>query len=229
MQESTTHVLSCYLAFWPPWGQALHRCDCNSHILQIARNLVIPAPLRTLPLRWGPGAVCVAGLMSVTESLPAPQVFCWASTWQGRSQLELCRFKAQLNCQNQRDAGLGRRMSACLHVLHRFGCIRLFATLWTVTHQAPLSTGFSRQEYWRGLPCPPQGPSQPRDWTCVSWASGIGGQVLYHEPHLGVPGHKIPVAKSEGVFGSFTKTLDFAFPQLWLSWSLFEALMFCVP
>ena len=28
-------------------------------------------------------------------------------------------------------------------------------TLWTVAHQAPLSTGFSRQEYWSGLPCPP--------------------------------------------------------------------------
>ena len=26
-------------------------------------------------------------------------------------------------------------------------------TLWTVAHQAPLSMGFSRQEYWSGLPC----------------------------------------------------------------------------
>ena len=30
--------------------------------------------------------------------------------------------------------------------------VRLFATLWTVAHQAPLSMGFSRQEYWSGLP-----------------------------------------------------------------------------
>ena len=28
------------------------------------------------------------------------------------------------------------------------------ATPWTVAHQAPLSMGFSRQEYWSGLPCP---------------------------------------------------------------------------
>ena len=34
---------------------------------------------------------------------------------------------------------------------------RLFATLWTVAHQAPLSVGFFRQEYWPGLPCPPPG------------------------------------------------------------------------
>ena len=33
----------------------------------------------------------------------------------------------------------------------------LFETLWTVSHQAPLSMGFSRQEYWSGLPCPPPG------------------------------------------------------------------------
>ena len=33
-------------------------------------------------------------------------------------------------------------------------CVWLFATPWTVAHQAPLSMGFSRQEYWNGLPCP---------------------------------------------------------------------------
>ena len=33
----------------------------------------------------------------------------------------------------------------------------LSVTPWTVAHQAPLSMGFSRQEYWSGLPCPPPG------------------------------------------------------------------------
>ena len=42
-------------------------------------------------------------------------------------------------------------------MLSRFSHLRLFATLWTVTHQAPLSQGFSGQEYWSGLPCPPPG------------------------------------------------------------------------
>ena len=32
-----------------------------------------------------------------------------------------------------------------------------FVTLWTVTYQAPLSMGFSRQEYWSGLPFPSPG------------------------------------------------------------------------
>ena len=35
--------------------------------------------------------------------------------------------------------------------------VQLFETLWTVDHQAPLSMGFSRQEYWRGLPFPSPG------------------------------------------------------------------------
>ena len=33
-------------------------------------------------------------------------------------------------------------------------CVRLFATPWTVAYQAPLSLGFSRQEYWSGVPLP---------------------------------------------------------------------------
>ena len=32
--------------------------------------------------------------------------------------------------------------------------VRLFVTLWTVVHQAPPSMGFSKQEYWSGLPFP---------------------------------------------------------------------------
>ena len=33
--------------------------------------------------------------------------------------------------------------------------VRFFATLWTVAHHTPLSMGFSRQEYWSGVPFPP--------------------------------------------------------------------------
>ena len=40
----------------------------------------------------------------------------------------------------------------CCDVLSHFSHVRLFATPWTVAHQAPLSMGFSRQEYWSGLP-----------------------------------------------------------------------------
>ena len=47
-------------------------------------------------------------------------------------------------------------VSALWHAMvSHFSRIRLFATLWTVAHQVPLSMGFSRQEFWSGLPCPP--------------------------------------------------------------------------
>ena len=39
--------------------------------------------------------------------------------------------------------------------LSRFSRVLLCVTPWTAAHQAPLSTGFSRQEFWRGLPFPP--------------------------------------------------------------------------
>ena len=41
-------------------------------------------------------------------------------------------------------------------VVSHFNCVQLFATLWTVAHQAPLSMGFCRQKYWSGLSCPCQ-------------------------------------------------------------------------
>ena len=42
-------------------------------------------------------------------------------------------------------------------MLSHFSRVQLFVTLWTAAHQASLSMEFSRQEYWRGLPCPPPG------------------------------------------------------------------------
>ena len=69
------------------------------------------------------------------------------------------------------------------HMLSRFNCALLFAILWTVDHKAPLSMGFSRQEYWSGLPFPPAGdlpdpeiePSSP-----VSLA--VAGRFFTAEP-----------------------------------------------
>ena len=48
-----------------------------------------------------------------------------------------------------------RMLHVCM--LSCFSCVQLFVTLWTIVCQAPLSMGFSRQEYWSGLPRPPPG------------------------------------------------------------------------
>jgi len=51
-------------------------------------------------------------------------------------------------------AGVCERTRAVCCVL---SSIWLFPTPWTMAHQAPLSMGFPRQEYWSGLPFPPPG------------------------------------------------------------------------
>ena len=48
-----------------------------------------------------------------------------------------------------------RHMPMCM--LSHFSHVQLFGTLWTTALQAPLSMGFSRQEYWNGLPFLPPG------------------------------------------------------------------------
>ena len=66
-----------------------------------------------------------------------PEVFPWA-LWPASNGTvyPLCLIACMLSC---------------------FSRVGLFMTLWTVTLQAPLSTGFSREEYRSGLPCPPPG------------------------------------------------------------------------
>ena len=45
----------------------------------------------------------------------------------------------------------------CVCILSLFSSVQPSVTPWTVACQAPLPLGFSRQEYWSGLPCPPPG------------------------------------------------------------------------
>ena len=53
--------------------------------------------------------------------------------------------------------------------------VQLCETVWTVAHQAPLSMGFSRQEYWSGLPCPPPGDLPEPGVELRSLVSSLAG------------------------------------------------------
>ena len=73
--------------------------------------------------------------------------------WKYKAKKKYNRFTRQrphtlVNC---------RKACRALPVLSRFSSVCLFETLWTIGCQPPLSMGFSRQEYWSGLPCPPPG------------------------------------------------------------------------
>ena len=63
-----------------------------------------------------------------------------------------------------------------------FSLVQLFETLCTVAHQALLSMGFPRQEYWSGLPflSPEDLPNPRNEPVCVSYISCIGRWILYH-------------------------------------------------
>ena len=74
------------------------------------------------------------------------------------------------------------RMLSC------FGRIQLFATLWTIAPQAPLFMGFSKQEYWSGLPYSPPGDlPDPGIEPVSTYFSCIGRWVLYHLGHQRSP------------------------------------------
>ena len=54
--------------------------------------------------------------------------------------------------------------------------VRLFVTTWTVAHQAPLSMGFSRQEYCSGLPFPSPGDLPDPGIEPVAGFDGMAGR-----------------------------------------------------
>ena len=67
-----------------------------------------------------------------------------------------------------------------LCILSHLSHVWLFVTLWTVAHQDALSIGFSRQEYWSGLPCTPPGDLPDPGIKPESYISCTCRQVLYH-------------------------------------------------
>ena len=81
------------------------------------------------------------------------------------SLLRLCPCTTQVCPHHQAQYSDGEtEIQVCVHTKSLESCVQLFPTLWTVSCQAPLSMGFSRQEYWNGLSFSfSRGSSQPRD------------------------------------------------------------------
>ena len=101
----------------------------------------------------------------------------------GKCQLDLCLAKLNFLYQSG-SFHSGYYTRACM--LSRFSCVPLFATLWIVTCQAPLSTWFSRQEYWSGWPFPPPGNlPDPRLLPLLQWQAGSLPLVPPAKPEKG--------------------------------------------
>ena len=79
------------------------------------------------------------------NSLPSPAS--WRQQLIYFKSLQICLFRTfHVN-----------KIISCACMLSCFSCVRPFVTLWSVACQVLLSMGFSRQEHWSGLPCPPPG------------------------------------------------------------------------
>ena len=91
-----------------------------------------------------------------------------------------CSMLSTFTMQNSIPVARLCYVHAC--VLSRFSRVQLCVTLWTSARQAPLSIGFSRQEHWSGLPCPP-----PRDLPDLHWQVGSLPLVPPGKPRLLYP------------------------------------------
>ena len=101
----------------------------------------------------------------------------------------------------------------CVLNLKHFNHVPLFATLWTIARQAPLSMRFPRQEHWSGLPCPPaRDPPYPgtESASLISPAS----------PAL-AGGFFTMSATWEPSFRESSLSPESLIPPSWSSWGLF--------
>jgi len=82
----------------------------------------------------------------------------------------------------QSKGGAGRFCFWAEYVCYSLSHVWLFVTLWTVAHPAPLSMGFSRQEYWSGLPFLSPG-ALPMTYGERDPPTHLGGRDTHTERH----------------------------------------------
>ena len=76
-------------------------------------------------------------------------------------------------------------------------CVRLLATPWTVADQAPPSMGFSRQEYWSGVPLPSLANAKTIHLSRNSWIKEPCRTLLLCHSHC-MPGSRITAVNQTG-------------------------------
>ena len=109
-------------------------------------------------------------------------------------------------CMDRKKSLKTKQTYSCA-VLSHFSHVQLFVTLSTIACQAPLSMGFSRQEYWSGLPCPPPGNlPNPATEPMSSVSPALQVDCLPTEPP-GKPQMYLQITLKETVFGPVVAVL----------------------
>ena len=113
----------------------------------LEKEMAICSSILAWKIQWTeePGSLQFMGLQRVRHD-SIPGVHCGSD-----HEVLISKFRLQLKKvgKTTRPFKYGRQ---CM-----LSCIRLFATLWIVAHETPPSMGFSRKQYWRGLPFPTPG------------------------------------------------------------------------
>ena len=140
-------------------------CDITIHLLVLLGHLLVQVTEWNLSPSYlaSPSPFCWLPV----DTVSCEGFFCWASdAWGSRACGWSIRTSEDL-IEEPEYTGM----------LSHFSCVGFLATLWTVAHQAPLSMGYPRQEYWSGLPCLPPGnlPDPGIEPTSLMSPASAGG------------------------------------------------------
>ena len=150
------------------WGSCPFSAGANGHIPEQGRQSSL---CNDLPCSGAEGETC--GMFFKSLSRPSPCLLQGEAFFPGITVWILMQFPGRHCVDSDAAASFGLWFPPIVHIT-RFGrqdsalrcfpvcaCIlsrvRLSVAPWTVTHQAPLSMGFPRQEQWSGWPFPPPG------------------------------------------------------------------------
>ena len=136
---------------------------------------------------WSKASLSLSPPRSPPSSPPVLSSACLSSGSEGSVLMALS--PPHLIITGPREESVSNFMShPCVWVLSHFSCVWLFVTPWTAAHQAPLSMGFSLQEHWSGLPCPPPGDLPDPGIEPVSSVLQVDSLLLSHR---GSPSHPL--------------------------------------
>ena len=147
------------LSGYSSWGHresdmtACRALQDSGHTSQVGHmiclfQLTVPfifSPVKNFSFQESSRTIAMQFFIEFAEVHEFPGNYFWTS------ESEPCFKEVELMWKKSLD--LKARQSLSFSHCH----VQLFATLWTVAHQAPLFMGFSRQEYFSGLPFPPPG------------------------------------------------------------------------
>ena len=135
--------------FYQTWMQQIkfkNKAEDNIVLIMFSARPTITVQETQLAIwrrQWQPPPVLLPGKPHGWRSLVGCHLW-------GRAESDTTDVTQQ---QQQQQLAIKSKSTTDL-VLSRFSYFQLFVTPWTVAHQAPLPMGFSRQEYWSGLPLP---------------------------------------------------------------------------